>query len=338
MPRLNKLDDVLFPVIERPVFTSYTEDGVERRFAVPEKKAIINRASNCVLGVVSRGYHLVTNREALEMAHRCCRTVFPETNLGEWAIKGVDAPSTAGYCHIDLVHNSAVLDFDFVPAGQRPEVFGPFIRLTNSYNGLRALRFDIGFFRKVCENGLILPESIIRFSFNHQRRDLGETIRFEIAKDRLTKFRTAFTASLAGLRNCAVSRSQFRPLLWGVLLLRPPEPESSGEMEWKTLSTHLSEIINRYADELGENAYAAFNAITEFASHPPANRCLHRDRNSLQRLAGSWLTSFNAACRMPGFSITRYIELLEKESANAIALTPDQIRSQRRRTEAELFH
>jgi hypothetical protein len=25
---------------------------------------------------------------------------------------------------------------------------------------------------------------------------------------------------------------------------------------------------------LGDNAYAAFNAITEFASHPPVNRCV----------------------------------------------------------------
>ena len=30
-----------------------------------------------------------------------------------------------------------------------------FIRLTNSYNGLRAPAFDIGFHRKVCKNGLI---------------------------------------------------------------------------------------------------------------------------------------------------------------------------------------
>jgi len=40
---------------------------------------------------------------------------------------------------------------------------------------------------------------------------------------------------------------------------------------------------------LGENAYAVLNVITEFASHPPANRHVHRERNSLQQLAGTWL-------------------------------------------------
>jgi hypothetical protein len=318
MPRLSKLDEVLFPVEQRPVFVCVTDNGGERRLPVPDKKAIVNRTDRRVLGIVSRGYRLVTNAEALDMAHECCRTVFPETMAGEWEVKAIDAPSTAGYCHIDLVHNSTALDFTFVPAAQRPDVFGPFIRVTNSYNGLRALGFDIGFYRKICKNGLIVPDTIIRFKFTHLRRDIGETILFQIAQERLTKFKTAFTESLAGLRDCAVPRLQFEPLIRGVLLIRPPqplEPDTREEAEWKTLNGHVEEMSTRYSGELGENAYAAFNAITEFASHPPENRCVHRDRHSLQRLAGSWLTSFNAACRKPGFSIASHLVQLAKERA-----------------------
>jgi hypothetical protein len=79
----------------------------------------------------------------------------------------------------------------------------------------------------------------------------------------------------------------------------------------------LGEMSNRYAGELGANAYAVFNAVTEFASHPPENRCVHRDRHSLQRLAGTWLTSFNSACRKPNFSITSHLEQLVKERTEA---------------------
>lgn len=318
MPRLTKLDDVLFPVAEHPVFVSITEKDGERRLAVPEKKAILNQKNSRVLGIVSRGYRLVSNREALAMAHQCCRTVFPETQPGEWDVNAVDAPSTAGYCHIDLVHNSAALEFSSVPADQRPDIFGPFIRVTNSFNGMRALGFDIGFYRKVCKNGMIVPDTIIRFKFSHQQRDIGETIQFEIAKDKLSKFKTAFTDSLAGLRNCVVSRPQFEPLILGVLSLRPPQPlkpDTREAKDWQSLGTHLGEMSTRYAGELGANAYAVFNAITEFASNPPENRCVHRDRHSLQRLAGSWLTSFNDACRKPGFAITSHLEQLLKERA-----------------------
>ena len=101
MPRLTNVSDVLFPVDEHPVFVSVTEKGVERRLAVPEKKGIVNRNTGRVLGIVSRGYRLVSKEEALELAHKCCRTVFPDTQPGEWGVNAIDAPSTAGYCRID---------------------------------------------------------------------------------------------------------------------------------------------------------------------------------------------------------------------------------------------
>ena len=316
MPRLTKLDDILFPVEEHPVFVGFMEKGGERRLAVPEKKAIVNRNNRRVLGIVSRDYRLVSNAEALDMAQLCCRTVFPETKPGEWEAKAVDAPSTAGYCQIDLVHNTTALDFAFVSPNQRPEAYGPFIRVTNSFNGLRALGFDIGYFRKVCKNGLIVPATIISFKFTHMRRDIGETIQFLIDQERLSDFKKAFTNSLAGLRGCSVPRPLFEPLLCSVLQLRQPrsiKPESRAVDDWQRLGAHISEMSTRYSDELGENAYAAFNAITEFASQPPTNRCVRRDRHSLQRLAGSWLTSFNEICRKPGFSIPNYLEELANE-------------------------
>ena len=99
----------------------------------------------------------------------------------------MDTPASGGHCFIDLAHNSTVLDFAYVPAKDRPDVFGPFIRVTNSYNGLRALAFDIGFYRKVCKNGLILPESIISFKFTHAHREIGTAIHFEVAHEKLTK-------------------------------------------------------------------------------------------------------------------------------------------------------
>lgn len=340
MPRLTELDDVLFPVDVHPVFVRITDKNGERRVAVPEKKAIVNRTTRRVLGVVSRGYRLVTNREALDMAYECCRTVFPETKHDEWEAKAVDAPSTAGYCRIDLVHNTTALDFSFLSPNKRADAFGTFIRVTNSFNGLRALGFDIGFYRKVCTNGLIIPESIIRFKFSHQRRDIGEKIHFEIAKERLTKFTTTFTDSLSGLRNCAVPQDQFEPLIAGALLLKPPrsaKPDPSEVADWRQLCRQLSEMSTRYVDELGENAYAVFNVMTELASRPPENRCIHRDRHSLQRLAGSWLTSFNDHCSKPGFSISRYLEQLEEERASAIETMPNMARTDRRRA-FELVH
>jgi len=313
MPRLTDLNDVLFPVAEHPVFVSMPNGDGERHVSVPDKKAIVNMARNRVLGIVSRDYRLVSNREALAWAYQCCRTVFPETQPTEWDVNATDAPSTGGHCIIDLKHNSTALDFTFVPPHQRPEAFGPFIRVTNSYNGLRALGFDIGFFRKICKNGMIVPGTIIQFKFTHLRRDLGETITFDVALDRLAKVKSSFREYLGALSDCTVEHADFVQMLMAVMRIKQPaplKPESTEAAEWAALDAHLHEIADRYFHELGGNAYAVFNTITDFASHPPANRLLHRDRHSLQRRAGLWLADFSQKCRQSDFDLREYLKTL----------------------------
>jgi hypothetical protein len=86
--------------------------------------------------------------------------------------------------------------------------------------------------------------------------------------------------------------------------------------EWKALSQHIDALCSRYSEELGENAYAAFNTITEFASQPPKNRCLRRERHSLQRLAGDWMSKFTKQCRQPGFTVSEYLKKLLEDSGD----------------------
>lgn len=284
---------------------------------VPEKKAIVNGNSGRVLSIVSRGYRLVTNLEALDMAKKCCRTVFPDTQPNEWELQTTDAPATGGHCFIDLVHNSTALDFGLVPAEDRPDAFGPFIRVTNSYTGARALAFDIGFHRKVCQNGLIVPESVIRFTFSHQHRDIGATIEFKIDDKKLAKLRASIEEYLGTLRRLSVARAQFEPLAVAVLKISKPkkaEPKSPEAAEWDILVAHLSKMGDRYAKDLGENAYAVFNVITEFASQPLDNDYVRRERHSFQRLAGAWLNDFSRVCHDPGFDLAQYIEKLPQDN------------------------
>ena len=309
MPRINQLQELLFPVVERPVFVTLPTDGRDLRLQAPDQKALVNAATRRVLGVVSREYRLVRNQEALEWGLRCCREVFPDTHSGEWVATAADGPSTGGHCHIDLTHNSAALDFAFVAPNNRPEAFGPFIRVTNSYNRLRALAFDVGFFRKVCKNGLILPQSVIRFRFNHMRRDI-KAISFVVADPGLSRLRTSFDQCLGSLRNCHVARPDFEALVHAVLQLRVPEPLAANSKEaadWEALQRHISALCDRYATHLGQNGYAVLNAVTEFASQPPGNRCVRRDRHGLQRLAGSWVGTFSQKCGQPGFNIAPYL-------------------------------
>ncbi|MDE0305377.1 MAG: DUF932 domain-containing protein [Albidovulum sp.] len=343
MPRLNLPDQVFFPVELRDLYFVETDQAgrrnrsrqpptaPERYRRVGNRKVIVNVLDDTVVGVVGSNYRLLTNKEAVDAAHKCCSLVFPETHSSEWQINSVDAPGTRSYCHIDLVHNTAKLEFEFVMTGARrdvPEAFGPFIRVTNSYNGSRALAFSIGFYRKVCANGMVSPEDIVKFRFEHTSKDMKRGIKFKVAEERLARVKQSFLDSFQALHDCPVERVHFVPLIRSVLAIANPEAPTAtaarplsakDKQEWKVLKECLDTISEKYAEEQGENAYAVLNAVTELASHPPQNRYLRRDKHTLQKLAGEWTIAFKAQCRRPSFDISKYLsELTDTKQAAAV--------------------
>ena len=144
------------------------------------------------------------------------------------------------------MHNSTRLDFRFVAAKDKPDAFGPFIRVTNSYNGLRALSFEIN-------------------------------------NKKLSALKASFNDYFAGLQTCRLPRAYFEPLVCGALLIHEPKRVYEGPKkileDWSALNRHLNALCDHYFMELGDNAYAAFNAITDFASNPPENCCVLRERH-----------------------------------------------------------
>ena len=127
MPRLHELGEVMFEVAMRPLFVKVDN----REMPVRDNQAIVEVPSGRVVSVVGRAYRLVSHAKALGLAHDCARAAFPETKPGEWQVASVDAPSTGSTCFIDMAHNSAALDFSGLAATDKPEVYGPFVRVTN---------------------------------------------------------------------------------------------------------------------------------------------------------------------------------------------------------------
>ena len=195
------------------------------------------------------------------------------------------------------------------------DTYGPFVRVINSYNRTRALSFEIGYYRKVCKNGLILRNSLIQFKMSHQRRDIGETVHFEIDQTKLGKQRTDFfLAFLAKLQACDVPAPLVSRLSCEVLGFQPPAtPLDANDPRW-TAKQQLSKIVStasdRYVDELGANANAVLNVVNEIASRPPDNSAVRRDKNSLQRRAGQWVSDFSAICDAEGFDVGGYLQSL----------------------------
>ena len=332
MPRITGIEDLVFPVELHPVYTNIEIDGKQLQKNIPNSRVVVNKESGKPLGVVSNNYKLVTNEEALKMGKRCCAAVFGSDAAAKIEIFRVDAPSTASYCHIDLIHRGYVTD---LWRGQKQsDIYIPYVRITNSYNTSRALRFDIGFCREICRNGLIFGAQAIRFAFRHVKHELNHNISFALENGNIGKLVEDFRSHTDKLRKYHIPREQALDLLLVLFRIKDESKinfnhEKESRSEYDALLSILDCKLNKYIDELGENGYSLFNAITDIASHAIDNNCyFRRDVNAMQRLAGNWIHSFSREIDRTDFDITTYLEQLEKSltASNAAMRSHQNIR------------
>jgi len=165
--RRTDLKQVIFPLrIQSVYFEEYRGENTVKR-KIPHSQVIVNAETGDPISIVSKEYRVVTNEEAIEFGKKCFKELFNTVNTDDLEIFNIIAPETRSFCHIDLIHKKYQVNIG------RQEVYLPFIRITNSYNRSRALSFDIGFCREICDNGAIFEEDSIKFKFSHTKKRIG---------------------------------------------------------------------------------------------------------------------------------------------------------------------
>ena len=325
MPRITKIEDLMFPVELRPVYTKIKINGITSQQKIPNSKVVVNGESGKPLGVVSKNYKLIPNKKVLEMGEQCCAELFGSDAAGNIEVFNVNAPATGSYCHIDLLHRSYQMNLWDEP--DQSDIYIPYIRVTNSYNTSRALRFDIGFCRKVCLNGVIFGAETIRLTFSHVKHRLTNDIRFVLQKGKIGKLVEDFKSYTNRLKNYRIPKAQALKIIHALFRIKAESKinfrsQKESSEEYDTLLRVLDWRLDKYICELDENGYALFNAITDIASHTiDNNRYFRRDVNAMQRLAGNWVHSFSREIDRPDFDITNYLEQLKKSlTASSAAL------------------
>jgi len=279
-------------------------DEKDRPVVLDTHRAVINSNTGQHLGVVGASYRLVTNAEALKFGHQCASELFGATQ-SNLEVFNIHTPPRPNFCRIDLIHKGYEVNVF------RQEVYLPFLRLTNSYNASRALRFDIGYCRKLCLNGLIFESEVIEFRFPHSRVRIPETLDFKLGKERMETIRQQFGARAARLLSHELHASATVPLFFKALELPLPKSPDDlnvrGQELFGPLKANAESLIGKYSEEMGANAYALFNAVTDFASRPPALRDFRRAEHSMQTQAGRWLREFDALLQAnPKPDLTKY--------------------------------
>ena len=305
--------EIFFPVQIGPLCVKVGDGKNAEYIELTGRQAVVESETRRVISVVSDRYRLVTNQEALRYAQESCKTAFGEFSEAEWRIHLYTPPSRA-WCRIDLEHMSSQLEFSTIPGRDIPDVFGPFVRVVNSYDRSHALSIEIGFMRKVCRNGLVLPKSAARFRVKHSETDIAEKVKFEIERKAFSDLKGDFLGMVGPLRQVEIPSIHFVPILCSALKIKKPEePTLAEEGAWVRLIDDFKSLSYRYIDELGETAYALLNCVSEVATRPFGT--VRRERHSLQRLAGEWLVDFSQRCEVQGFDVGEYVQALDGTSA-----------------------
>lgn len=303
------IDDVLFPVDLSPV---YIENKADEGIVVPDEdrefkpvsgfSAVVARDDDHVFSVVAKNYRLITNREAVKLGETCFEQVFNLLKVKDMKVFNIIMPKTRSFCHIDYVHPEAKHDyFDNDP-------WTPYLRVTNSYNRMFALNFDLGFCRGICKNGIIFGKKNIEFKFYHSRSSADPVVKFKLRAGELATLEAQFIESLKNLKRFHVPPKVMWPLVCKVFGFNLSDSATKRqEQVFLEKRDHVKELSDRYFPELGENGYAAMNVLTDYASRPVGMISPEGKIDSLQRKSGSWVADFVEAIEVRDFNFNSYL-------------------------------
>lgn len=267
--------------------------------------------------VVTNDYKLITNEKAYEMAADAMKRVFEATKLEDLACLNITMPKSRSFCHIDLIHRSA----DFSP--WENDKWTAFLRITNSYNRTRRLRFELGFCRWICMNGMIFGARSIEFSYAHTKRGMDQVHRFSDNIGDIRKLETQLVEQLHQLKRFYVPKSKMLPLFCRVFDLRIDANALKNRQRVTQLSEiklQVSELIETYFGGMGPHGYAALNVLTDYATRPTGVISPEASINGLQQKTSDWMQNFIAAISKSSFSFDDYLEDYQSSADHLKAL------------------
>jgi len=265
-------------------------------------KAVVALDNEHVFSVVAPDYKLITNEEATHLGFECFQQLFKVTSESDMEPYNLIMPQSRSFCHIDFVHKKRGLKL----FGN--DLWSPYLRITNSYNRMYALKFDLGFCRAICMNGVIFGKKNIEFKFHHSRRATGPKITFNITAKDLVDLEKQFTESLHNLQLYLVPKRYMWPLVCKVFDISLPEEQNRRQNEiFQQRAQHTASLTDSYFSQFGENGYAALNVLSDFASRPVGYISAAQRVNSLQRETGAWISGFVKAIEQKDFSFEKYL-------------------------------
>lgn len=266
--------------------------------------AVVDVERAYTFAIVSPDYEIVSNLQAVLLAEKCFQTVFKLTDTSQMKLFNVIMPKTRSQCHIDFLHRQSRFHI------KDGDPWAPFIRVSNSFNRSRALKFDLGFCRGICRNGLIFGKESIEFKFSHTKGvSVLALAEFKLKGGEFSRLEAQFKGRLENLQRFHVSPRLMWPLLCKVFALSRPSEDASSrtKLNWEAQKSAVAKLTKKYFEELEPTGYAALNVLTDFATRPPAVSFGGGRVHGLQTTSGLWVEDFVDAISSKEFDFKTYL-------------------------------
>lgn len=158
----------------------------------------------------------------------------------------------------------------------------------------------------------IFEEEVATIKATHSKEALAQ-LKIEITSRSLPQMWDEFSKFLTTVRSISMTAGQSTLALKTVLHLPDPKPDDKPARKeaLDALAADFSARLTGYQKELGPNAYAVFNTLTDIAARPPENAYFQKDRDTIEKRSGRWLKELAGRSQAPAFDLERWIPAWE---------------------------
>lgn len=304
----HQIQDILFKVKLQEVYSDFRFPATLFNLPIgtPDYRAVVNQSNGQIISIVGKNYQLISNEEAIEKGKQIFTQLYPWVKADELIPYKVVAPNSKASAHIDLIHEAV----NFKVWEQ--ETWLPFLRTTNSYNRSVALSFEIGFVRKLCSNGVLFNKQSIKLKYLHNKGNKVDVIN---AANQIKTTSNLFTDQCKSLKDFVIPKELMFALVCQVLNINLELPN---EIQMKKKLNSLQNLIEltkilttRYTNEMGSNAYAAFNVVTDLVSHQDQYKNLtgyYFNVRSFYTKPTDWMEDFSIKIADNNFGFDGYLK------------------------------
>lgn len=282
----------------------------------PNHLAVVNMQNGYVFACVTKGYALITNKEAYqEIGNYVAMQIFGREESFFFQATNVYMSKTKGECIIDyaryIENNQPLIN----------NGWQAFIRMENSYNNTRKLAYTIGF-KNIHEDATLSFKTLsisigtahtgnIYSALDRQFRRMNT---FKIDEIELN-----FQKKINTLKYLPVAKEDIFPLFCKIFGIHKPSKEVDEDKKAVFLSCYhfIEQKAEESVSKYGKNAYSLLLVFAGYANATNmANLNIYYDK--AQASLGSWVDEYIEKASKPGFSISQFIGHKASDTASWI--------------------